>query len=195
VLDSATIEAWRRELPELPRDKRQRFVAAYGLPEYDAGVLAAARDIADFFEATTHAGAPAKAASNWIMTEVMRVLAERETDIGALPLTAAALAGLLQLVEAKAINTPTAKDVFAVLVEKGGDAADIVKEKGLAQVSDTGAIEAFVQQAMEANPKSVEDFRNGKVAAAKFLVGQVMRLSCGKANPQLVNEILERLLG
>jgi len=179
----------------LPRDKRQRFVADYGLPEYDAGVLAADRDIADFFEATVRAGAPAKAASNWIMTEVMRVLAERETDIGALPLTPAALAGLLGLLEANAVNAPTAKEVFAELVARGGDAAAIVKAKGLTQLSDSGSIEALVRQAMEAHPKSVDDFRAGKVAAAKHLVGQVMRLSRGKANPRLVNEILERLLG
>jgi aspartyl-tRNA(Asn)/glutamyl-tRNA(Gln) amidotransferase subunit B len=195
VIDPATVEAWRAELPELPRDKRQRFVADYGLPEYDAGVLAADRDIADFFEATVRAGAPAKAASNWIMTEVMRVLAERETDIGALPLTPAALAGLLGLLEANAVNAPTAKEVFAELVARGGDAAAIVKAKGLTQLSDSGSIEALVRQAMEAHPKSVDDFRAGKVAAAKHLVGQVMRLSRGKANPRLVNEILERLLG
>ncbi len=195
VLDPVTVDAWRTGLPELPRDKRRRFVDDYGLPEYDAGVLAAARDIADFFEATVRDGAVAKTASNWIMTEVMRVLAERETDIGALALTPAALAGLIAMVESKAINAPTAKDVFAVLVERGGDAATIVREKGLTQVSDTGAIEALVDQAMAENPKSVDDFRAGKAAAAKFLIGQVMRLSRGKANPSLVNEILQRKLG
>ncbi len=193
-LTEEQVAVWRAALPELPRARRARLVAEYGLPDYDAGVLVADKAVADFFEAVARASGQAKAASNWVMTEVLRVLAEREVDLTALPLTPAALAGLIGLVENKTINMPSAKEVFGILMEKGGDPAAIVREKGMAQVSDTGALEALAGQAIAAHPKVVADFRAGKEPALMFLVGQVMKLSRGKANPGLVQELLRKLL-
>jgi len=195
VLARDLVDSLRETLPELPRARRQRFISEYGLPEYDAGVLVAERAVADFFEAAEARAGNAKAVSNWIMTEVMRVLGERTCAIGDVPLTPEALAELIKLVDAKTINMTGAKTVFEVLVDSGGDPHAIVEAKGLLQVSDTDAIGAFVDQAMADNPQSVEDYRNGKTAAAKFLTGQVMRLSRGKANPQLVGKMLAERLG
>ncbi len=195
VLSREDVDAWRAALPELPRARRARFVSAYALPEYDVGVLIADRSVADFFEVTAGLAGNAKAASNWIMTEVMRILGERACSIAELSLTPEALAELIKLIDAKTINMTGAKEVFEVLVDSGGDPHAIVKTKGLLQVSDSDAIGAFVDQAMADNPQSVEDYRNGKTAAVKFLTGQVMRLSRGKANPQLVGQMLADKLG
>jgi aspartyl-tRNA(Asn)/glutamyl-tRNA(Gln) amidotransferase subunit B len=194
-LTEQQLAGWRAVLPELPRARRARLVTEYGLPDYDAGVLVADKLVADFFEAAARASGNAKAASNWVMTEVLRVLSERQVELAALPLTPAALAALIGLVDRKVINMPSAKEIFAVLMEKGGDPEALVKEKGLAQVSDTGAMEAFVEQAVAANPKVVADFQAGKGAALQFLVGQVMKLSRGKANPGLAQELLKKRLG
>ncbi len=195
VLDGSTIEAWRAALPELPDAKRQRFAREYGLPDYDAGVLTADKALADFFEAAAKASGNFKAVSNWIMTDVLRVLSERGTTLASIPLTAAALAGLVALVDRKTVNMPTAKEVFAELVDKGGDPVEIVKRRGLGQVSDAGAIETFADQAIAANPGPAAEFRSGKAPALQFLIGQVMKLSRGKANPQLAAEVLRRRLG
>ncbi len=177
-------------MPEAPRARRDRMVAAYGIPDYDAGVLAAERSVADFFEAAAKASSNPKAISNWIMTEMLRLLSEANVTIEAVPVTPKALAGLVALVDAGSINSNTAKDIFAELFEKGGDPETIVKEKGLLQVSDADAIGAFADQAISENSQSVEDYRGGKKAALQFLVGQVMRLSRGKANPQMVAKLL-----
>ncbi len=195
VLDRDAVEAIRAALPEMPRDRRRRFAEQYGLPVYDAGVLSADRAIADFFEAAAGASSNPKAVSNWIMTEVLRVLTERDTTLAALPLTAPALAALVGLVDAGTINMTGAKTVFEVLVDSGGDPARIVKDRGLAQVSDTGVIETLVDKAIASNPQSVEDYRSGKKAALQFLVGQVMRESRGKANPPMVAQMLAGKLG
>ena len=194
VLGEERVADWARSLPELPRDRRARFVAEYGIPEYDAKVLVAEKPVADFFEEAARQAPNPKAVSNWMMTEMLRMLAERELDLSAVRITPSALAGLVKLCEAKTINSNTAKEVFAELFEKGGDPGEIVQRRGLAQVSDTGAIEVYADQAIAANPKSAEDFRKGKAAALQFLVGQVMRLSKGKANPQVVGEMLKRKL-
>ncbi|MDA1044214.1 MAG: Asp-tRNA(Asn)/Glu-tRNA(Gln) amidotransferase subunit GatB [Verrucomicrobia bacterium] len=189
-LTDAQIEAWSATLPELPRDRRQRFVTSFGLPEYDAGVLVADKHIADYFEAVLAQGAAPKAASNWLMTEMMRSLAETNRTINDVLLRPDALARLIALVENKTLNMTKAKEVFEVLLKDGGDPEAIVKNRGLAQVSDQGAIETFVDQAIADNPDSVQDFKGGKAAALQFLVGQVMRLSRGKANPQVVGALL-----
>ncbi|MBW7908104.1 MAG: Asp-tRNA(Asn)/Glu-tRNA(Gln) amidotransferase subunit GatB [Kiritimatiellae bacterium] len=194
-LTEEEVARWRAELPELPAARRARLVQAHGLPEYDAGVLVADKEVADFFEAALQAGAPAKAASNWIMTELLARVSETGASIHSLRITPAALASLLQLVEKKVINGPTAKEVLALVLAEGGEPEAIVKQRGLAQVSDTGALEAFAAQAISANPKSVADYQAGKPAAFEFLVGQVMRLSRGKANPQIVRELLKKQLG
>jgi aspartyl-tRNA(Asn)/glutamyl-tRNA(Gln) amidotransferase subunit B len=194
VLSREQVESWRSALPELPRHRRERFVTEYGLPEYDAGVLAADKRIADYFEEAARLSSRPKAISNWIMTEMLRLLTERGLAIGDAKIEPKALAELVKLVENKVVNSTTAKEIFTVLFEKGGDPNRIVASQGLAQVSDAGALEKLVDQAVAENAKSVSDFRNGKAAAAKFLIGQVMRLSKGKANPQMVAEMLERKL-
>ncbi|MGQ9661406.1 MAG: Asp-tRNA(Asn)/Glu-tRNA(Gln) amidotransferase subunit GatB [Kiritimatiellia bacterium] len=194
VLDTALVERWRAELPEMPRDRRRRFVSEYGLPEYDAGVLVADKAVADFFEATTKLSGNPKAVSNWVMTEMLRLLSEKELEVSAVRITPQALAQLIQLVEKGLLNSNTAKEVFAILSEKGGDPGEIVHRMGLVQVSDEMELNRFVEQAIAANPKSVEDYRKGKKAAAQFLVGCVMRMTRGKANPQIVAKLVERKL-
>jgi len=190
VLDRERLAAWEAELPERPRERRRRLVSQYGLPDYDAGVLVSDRQVADFFEETAALSKDPKTVSNWVMTELLRMLAETGQTLDRVCLTPRALADLIELVQNKTVNGNTAKEIFAILFEKGGDPAKIVESGGLSQVSDEDAIVRFVEQAMAENEQSVEDYRQGKTAAARFLVGQVMRLSRGKANPQVVNEIL-----
>jgi aspartyl-tRNA(Asn)/glutamyl-tRNA(Gln) amidotransferase subunit B len=192
VLEEAQVASWRSALPELPAARRQRFVESYGLPDYDAGVLVADKLLADFFETVAKESGNAKAASNWVMTEMLRYLKETEVELAAVKVSPRALASLIKLVDGKAINMPAAKEVFAELFANGGEPEAIVKAKGLAQVSDTGAIEKFVDEAIAANAKSVADLKAGKQAALQFLIGQVMRLSKGKANPGMVKEMVER---
>ncbi len=195
VLEEAEIEAWQASLPELPATRRQRFISEYSLPEYDAGVLVAEKAIADYFEQVAELSGNAKAASNWMMTEMMRVLSDRDAEIVDLPITPAALGALIKLVDDKVVNMPGAKTVFAELVEQGGDPQAIVDAKGLAQVSDTAALDAWVEEAIAANPKSVADYQGGKQAALQFLMGQVMKASRGKANPPMVLDALRERLG
>lgn len=191
-LSEATIEQWRSELPELPAKRRERFVTEYGLPEYDAGVLIAEKELADYYEQVVQHTQNYKAASNWVMGELLRALGEKQISVSAAAISPAALAELIQLVDQKTINMPGAKEIFQILFEHGGDPEAIMNEKGLAQVSDTGAIEAFAEQVIAEQAKSVEDFKAGKEAALMFLVGQVMKLSRGKANPQLTAELLKK---
>ena len=194
-LSDEQIEEWRKLLPERPDAMRARFQSQHGLPEYDAGVLCADLALARFFERTVAAGAPAKAASNWIMGDLLRLLGAASLPVEELrTVTPESFAALLKLVEAKTINGPTAKELFAEMFEKGGDPAAMVRERGLAQVSDDSAIEAFVTTAIEANRKVVADFLGGKTAALQFLVGQVMKASRGKANPGLAAQAIRRRL-
>lgn len=194
VLTPDRVAAWRAELPELPAARRKRFIQDYRLPEYDAGVLTADKAIADYFEAVAQASGNFKAASNWVMGELLRALGEKGLSIGEVKITPTALAQLIGLVDAKTISSSAAKDVFQVLFDEGGDPAAVVKQKGLSQVSDTGALDDFAAQAIQANEKVVADFQSGKEAALQFLVGQVMKLSRGKANPQLAAEALRKQL-
>ena len=189
------VEQWRRQLPELPVHRRERLVKDYGIPDYDAGVLVADKALADFYESTAKLSGNAKAASNWVMTDMLRCLSEKGLEPAQCKVTAEALASLIKLVDGKMLNMPSAREVFATLFERGGDPAAIMKEKGLVQVSDTGALEEMADKAIADNPKSVADFKAGKAAALQFLVGQVMRLSKGKANPQMVGEMLRKKLG
>ncbi len=190
ALAPETVEAWRQSLPELPAARRARFEREHGLPAYDAGVLVAEKAVADFFEAVVGAGAPPKAASNWVMTDLLRRLAEREMDLGACRLEPAALAALIALVERGALNMPSAREVFAELFDQGGEPEAIVQRRGLAQVSDADAIGALADRAVRENPASVEAYRAGKAAALQHLIGQVMRLSRGKADPRLAREAI-----
>ncbi len=194
VLDMELVEEWRSGLPELPEVRKARIITQYGLPEYDAGVLVSEKALADYFEGAAELSKNPKAISNWVMTEVLRFLSEKEIEITELKVMPKALSELVSLVDDKTINMTTAKEVFAIMCEKGGEPAGIVKEQGLAQVSDDGVIDAFVKQAMAENPKSVEDYKGGNKAAVQFLVGQVMRMSKGKANPQMVVGLLMDLM-
>ncbi|MBN1270372.1 MAG: Asp-tRNA(Asn)/Glu-tRNA(Gln) amidotransferase subunit GatB [Kiritimatiellae bacterium] len=194
ALSREQIESWHAELPERPQARRERLAAQYGIPAYDAGVIVADKAVADYYEEVARLSGNPKAASNWVMTEVLRVLAERELDVRRLKIGPAALADLVRLVDEKVVNMPTAKELFAIMLEQGGAPRVIVKERGLGQVSDGAAIEGLADEAIAANPKSVADYRAGKEAALKFLIGQVMRLSKGKANPQVAADVLRRRL-
>ena len=196
ALGAEQIEAWRASLPELPSARRVRMMAEYGIPEYDAGVLADNKENADFFEAAARLCEPrlGKTVSNWFMTEIMRLLSESGRPITGCPLTPAALAELVALVDTRVINGPTAKEILPEIFREGGMPGPLVKARGLGQVSDAAALEGFVDQAFDANPKSVDDYKAGKKAAAGFLVGQVMKLSKGKADPQQVGTLVAEKL-
>ena len=195
VLSRENVEEWRGLLPELPRERRERIIREYSLPEYDAGVLVVDKAVVDYFETAAAMCGNYKAISNWIMTEMLRLLSEREMEISDIAMKPEALADLVRLVDNRTLNSTKAKEVFEILFEKGGMPEDIVSEFGLAQVSDSGEIGQMVEKAIAENPKSAADYRNGKKAAAKFLVGQVMRLSKGKADPQVVGKLVEKCLG
>ena len=185
VVDAARIEAVRTTLPELPEARRQRFVAAYGLPEYDAGVLTQSAELADYFERVAADAGNAKAASNWVMGELLRTLKERGTAIGDVPLAPRALAGLIRLVDRGAISSSVAKDVFAKMYDSGRSADDIVAADGLAQIDDETALLTIVRDVLARHGDAVAQYRAGKTATFGFLVGQVMKGSGGKANPKL----------
>jgi aspartyl-tRNA(Asn)/glutamyl-tRNA(Gln) amidotransferase subunit B len=190
--------AWREEvlrtLPELPEAKRARFIAAYGLSSYDAGVLTATQSLADYFESVAKSGAPAKTAANWIQIELLRRLNDSGKGIDASPVSPAALAELLKLVEASKITAAVGKKVFAAMFDTGRSPADIVAAEGLGAQVDTSAIEQAAREIVEKYPDNVAQFKSGKEGVFKFFVGQVMRATRGQANPQAVNEILRKLL-
>ena len=194
-LDDAFVDGIRRALPELARQRRQRFAADYGLPPSDADVLTQSRALADYFETAVKAGAPAKAASNWVMSELLRVVpADDERAIADSPVPPAHLAGLLKLIDDGTISGKIAKDVFEKMVGSREDAATIVQREGLTQMADAGALAVIVDQVIAANPKAIADYKAGKTAAAKSLVGQVMKATQGKANPALANTLIEAKL-
>ncbi len=189
------VERLRAELPELPEDRRARFVSEHGLPEYDAGVLTADRGVADYFETLAETVGDAKAASNWMMQDVMRVLNETKTAITDFRVGPKALAELIGLVREGTINRTTAAEVFAKMLATGGGARDIVEAEGLAQVSDAGELEGILDKVLAANEKIAADYRAGKKAAIGRLIGETMKATGGKANPQLVRSLLEEKLG
>jgi len=194
-LDAAFVESVRREQPELARQRRERFVSQYGIPAYDADVLTQSRALAEYFEAAVRDGANAKAASNWVMSELLRVIpGDDERAIRESPVPPAHLAGLIKLIDDGTISGRIAKDVFERMVRSREDAATIVQREGLTQVADTGALGAIVEQVIAANPKAVADWKSGKTAAAKALVGQVMKATQGKANPAVANRLIEEKL-
>lgn len=180
----------RAEIPELPDARQQRYVEELGLPAYDAAVLTVTKETSDFFEATVAAGADAKLASNWIMGDLSGYMNAEGKELHDLPLTPQALAGMIVLIEKGTISSKIAKTVFKELVENGGDAETIVKEKGLVQISDEGALLKVITEALDNNPKSIEDFKAGQKKATGFLVGQIMKATQGQANPQVVNKLL-----
>jgi aspartyl-tRNA(Asn)/glutamyl-tRNA(Gln) amidotransferase subunit B len=190
VIDAAHIEAVRAAMPELPAEKCARFESSFGLSRHDAGLLTASRELADYFEATVAAGAPARAAANWIGRDVMKDLNERGVDIDAVALPASGLSALIGLVEAGRLTARSAKDLLPELLERGGDPESIMAERGLEAVSDAGTIERLVDEAIAQNPDGVANVLAGDDKPLNFLMGQVMKASQGKANPAEVRQAL-----
>jgi aspartyl-tRNA(Asn)/glutamyl-tRNA(Gln) amidotransferase subunit B len=198
LLDIFIDEDWkariRAEIPELPDQRQKRYVDDLGLPLYDAKVLTVTKEMADFFEATVNAGADAKLASNWLMGDVSAYLNSETKELDQVALTPEGLASMIKLIENGTISSKIAKTVFKELIENGGDAEQIVKDKGLVQISDEGTLLKIISEVLDANPKSVEDFKDGKNKAVGFLVGQLMKATKGQANPQMVNQLLQQEL-
>lgn len=185
----------RREMPELPEERRLRFLKEYKIPEYDVQVLIADKSLADFYEETVRFFPEAKMVSNWVMGELLRGLKERGIGLEECLLTALHLAGMLNLIKEGALSVRIAKDVFTEMFNTGKEAEEIVKEKGWGQLSDEEEMRRLVSEIIEKNPCSVRDFRNGKEKALGFFIGQVMKATRGQANPQLVNKLLKEKLG
>jgi len=190
----AMVDEVRRSMPELPDAKVARFLRDYGITPYDAGVLTATRALAGYFEAVVKAGAPSKAAANWISVELLRRLKDAGKEISECPVAPEALAELLAKVEKGEITAASGKKVFAAMFETGKRAAEIITAEGLAQISDTSAIEKVAREIIAKNPDNLAKYRSGNEGVFKFFVGQVMRETRGQANPQAVNDILKRVL-
>jgi aspartyl-tRNA(Asn)/glutamyl-tRNA(Gln) amidotransferase subunit B len=190
----ARIDGIRAELPELATARRGRFVAQYALPEYDAVELTRSREVADFYEATVAAGAPAKPASNWIMGEVARTLHTAGATIGQSRVAPQALAGLIALIDQGTVSSTIAKDVFEKMWSSGRQASAIVEAEGLAQINDTSALAAAVADVIAAQPDTVAQYRAGQTKVLGFMVGQVMKATGGKASPKIVNDLLRQAL-
>jgi aspartyl-tRNA(Asn)/glutamyl-tRNA(Gln) amidotransferase subunit B len=197
VIDEAWIDQAKSELPELPDERRKRFMDEYGLPDYDAGILTGSRELADYFEVALQACNAPKKLSNWIMTEFLR---EIQGDIGpwitsSCKIEAGSLGQLIDLVEKGSISGKIAKTVFQTMMETGKSPMDIIKEQNLVQVSDQGELLALVKEIVAANPQQVEEFKGGKTKLLGFFVGQLMQKTKGKANPKIANELFMKELG
>src|SRR5579863_9429174 len=192
-------EAWKNEIratmPELPAKKRERFVAQYALPEYDANWLTASRDVSDYFEGTARIADDPRAAANWVMGDLAGALKAAGKDIADSPVSAENLGKLLALNRRGEINIRLAKEIFAKMFSTGEPASAIIEREGLRQISDTGALEKIIADVIAANPNQVEQYRGGKTTVLGFFVGQVMKASRGQANPRAVNELLRQKLG
>ena len=194
TISRETVEEIRQTLPELPAGRAKRFMKDFGLSQYDAFVLVQEKKLADYFEACLKENVSAKLVSNWIQSELLALLNARKLAIENSPVKPADLAGLVRLIEKNTLSGKMAKDVLPAMFETGKSAEAIVREKGLEQVTDTKQIEDIAERVIQANPKVADDFRSGKKQALGFLVGQIMKESKGKANPQLANEVLEKKL-
>ncbi|MSQ06142.1 MAG: Asp-tRNA(Asn)/Glu-tRNA(Gln) amidotransferase subunit GatB [Dehalococcoidia bacterium] len=201
VISPKWVEELRRSLPELPAQRKTRLVQEYGIPEYDAGLLTGSKDLADYYEnvvelraAVSPATALAKQASNWMLGDLTRLMNLAGQDITQIKVTPAHLIELIGLIEAGSLSTTLAKTVLEEAFQTGQRPSDIVRDKGYTQISDSSVVEAAVAQAIEANPRAVADYRSGKETAARFLVGQVMKLTKGQAKPELVNELVKQRL-
>jgi aspartyl-tRNA(Asn)/glutamyl-tRNA(Gln) amidotransferase subunit B len=191
--DQAYVDALKVHLPELPDEKKARFVRDFGLSAYDADVLVAERPTAEFFEAVAN-GRDAKTAANWVTNELTGRLNKEGKDITASPVSAEQLGAILDLVGERTISGKIAKDLFEIVWTEGGDPRALVEQRGLKQVTDVGAIEKIVDEIVAANPDKVAQAKE-KPAVVGWFVGQVMKASGGKANPQAVNDLLKRKLG
>ena len=194
VLDDAYIERVKKDMVELPDAKKARFVNELGLTAYDAMIICENRETADFFEKAAK-GHDAKKVANWLMGDFFAMLNEKKVELKDSPVSAENLGKLVELVTSNVINGKTAKDVFAIMAETGGDPEKIVEEKGLKQVTDSGAIEAVIDEVIASSPENVAAYKAGKTALMGWFVGQVMKASKGKANPGMVNQLLKSKLG
>ncbi len=196
VISDERLEKVKGEMPEFADEKARRFVNEYKLHEMEAATLSSEQELAEYYEEIVNDTKEPRLAANWVLTEVLRVLKEKNISISEFNVTPKNLGKLIKLIQAKTISSKIAKDVFEILLTEDKDPEIIVKEKGLVQITDDSAIEKIVDQVLAENAQSVEDYKNGKSNALKYLVGQAMRLSKGKANPQMINEmILARLEG
>lgn len=193
-IDEAWKERVRGEIPELPDARKKRYIAEMGLSEYDSDVLTSSKQMADFFESATVAGADVKQTANWLMGEISAYMNKHQKELEELPITPEALAKMIQLIEDGTISSKIAKKVSAELLENGGDPEKIVKEKGLVQISDEGQLREIITGVLAENQQSITDYKNGKGKAMGFLVGQVMKATKGQANPPMVNKILKEEL-
>lgn len=195
LFDDAFISEIEKELPELPDEKKARFMRENGLSAYDAGVLVAEKEKADYYEVVAK-GRDGKLAANWVITNLFGALNKAEVGIADSPVTAENLGKLIDLISDDTISGRIAKDVFEIMIETGGDPEKIVEEKGLKQITDTGAIETAIDEVIAANPDKVEEIRAGKDKMLGWFVGQVMKSTGGKANPGMVNKLLrDKILG
>jgi aspartyl-tRNA(Asn)/glutamyl-tRNA(Gln) amidotransferase subunit B len=184
----------RKSLPELPSEKRERFIREYQIPEYDAEILTSTKAMANYYEECIRLLPEPKTVSNWMMGELLRELKRDEREIDQCPVTPQHLAEMLKMMKEGTISGKIAKDVFEEMYRTGDQPAKIVKEKGWIQILDGGEIERAIQRVIEANPKLVEDYQKGKEKLFGFFVGEVMKETKGKANPKLVNELLRKKL-
>ncbi len=194
VISAAWKEEIRNTLPELPMEKRERFLSEYGIPPYDAGVLTASRALADYYEEVVRLCGRPKIASNWVMGDFLAYLNEAKLDIGEAPIPPAALADLIGIIEDGTISGKIAKEVFEGMWQSGKQPKEIVEEKGLVQITDTDELERIVEEVLAAHQKQLEQYREGKDQMFGFFVGQTMKVSGGKANPKIVNELLKKKL-
>lgn len=194
VLTGDHIERMRSMLPEMPQDKRRRYREEYGLPAYDAALITSSIHLAALFEETVALGGHPKTVSNWLMGDVLRLIKDRGVEWDALRISGKDVKELMGLVADETVSISTAKTIFEEMFDTGKSPAIIVKEKGLRQISDADALTAVIEKVLDGNPRSVQDYRAGKVKAIGFLVGQAMRETRGKANPQMVNGLLEEAL-
>ena len=195
MIDEAWVEELRKTIPELPEQKRERFVKSYKIPEYDAGVLTSSKPLADYFEQCTALFPQPKTISNWMMGDLLRELKKDGRNIVDCPVSPSALVDLLKLIESGTISGNIAKGIFEEMYQTQKSAGSIVEEKGLKQITDSSAIEKIVAEVLQANPSQVEEIKGGKEKVLGFLVGQVMKASKGKANPAMVNKLLKKKMG
>jgi aspartyl-tRNA(Asn)/glutamyl-tRNA(Gln) amidotransferase subunit B len=193
-IDNEEIQDIRASLPELPDDKYKRFIAEYGLPEYDAGVLTSSKDLSEFYEDCAKIHGDAKTVSNWVMGDLLRLIKEKDVELKDIKITPQQLASLLEYIDKGTISGAMAKKVFDEMFETGKDPGVIIKERGMTQISDEGKLREIIKEVIAQNPKSVEDYKGGKGKAIGFLVGQTMKATKGSANPQMVNKLLKELL-
>lgn len=194
VISKNTVEEIARTIPELPDVKRERFVKDYGLPEYDADMLTQSKAMANYFEETVKLAGQPKVVSNWLMGELTRLLNAEGKEIEDCPVRPDRLAGMIKMISDGVISTKIAKTVFEEMYRSGKDAKTVVKEQGLVQVSDSSAIEKIIDEVIKANPSQAADYRAGKEKLFGYFVGQVMKASKGKANPEIVNQLLKKRL-